>query len=180
MENTPWLGGLPSQIKAGLVGMFLLGPVNVDTALAGITLAERLVLAADVTEEAANKVDGEPSVNKSNRELSLALHGDQDQGQANYLNACASCHYGGKGKLQLGDRSALGEDDPEEFIEVTLFGIAPEFGESGLEMPGYARSFSDAEVAQLAAAMRATLTTKPPWPGLEAAITKQRAKGAED
>ncbi len=41
-------------------------------------------------------------------------------------------------------------------------------------MPAYASSLTDAEVARLAAYLRRTRTTRPPWTGLEQRVAAAR------
>ena len=83
-----------------------------------------------------------------------------------------SCHYN-SGKVPIPARpelalsSALTMPEPTNFIQAVLRGISDTDGAPGLTMPAYASSFSDADVARLAAYLRRTRTNRPPWGNLE-------------
>ena len=100
-----------------------------------------------------------------------------------YAAACMACHYNA-GTIPLSSRpelalnTALTLPEPTNFIQVVLRGIGNSEGAAGLAMPAYASSFTDGDVARLAAYLRRTRTKLPPWNGLEAkvsAIRKQLA-----
>ena len=46
-------------------------------------------------------------------------------------------------------------------------------------MPAYADSFSDRQLADITAYLRARYTDKPPWPDVAAAVTQVRKEGGE-
>ncbi len=99
-----------------------------------------------------------------------------------YAAACASCHYnGGSGiaplRPDLALNSAVNMDDPRNLIRVILYGIDAADGIAGVVMPGFAPGFSDADVAGIAAYLRATRTVKPPWPDLKQDVAAIRAEG---
>jgi mono/diheme cytochrome c family protein len=100
-----------------------------------------------------------------------------------YTAACASCHYNGAGAGQpnplrpdLALNSAVNLDDPTNLIRVVLYGVSARDGAPGVVMPSFNR-FSDADVAKLAAYLRATRTDKPAWPDLEKKVAAIRAQG---
>ena len=98
-----------------------------------------------------------------------------------YTAACASCHYNaGDGpnalRPDLALNTSLNLDDPANLIHVMLFGISAREGAPGIVMPGYA-NLSDADIARIAAYLRRTRTSLPPWPGLEDKVAKIRAAG---
>ncbi|MCU1338757.1 MAG: Gluconate 2-dehydrogenase (acceptor) [Bryobacterales bacterium] len=96
-----------------------------------------------------------------------------------YAAACLSCHYN-TGTVPLAARpelalsSALTLPEPTNFIQVVLQGVSNTDGALGLVMPAYASSFTDAEVARLAAYLRRTRTTRPPWTDLENKVSAVR------
>lgn len=97
-----------------------------------------------------------------------------------YTAACASCHYNGAGqpnplRPDLALNSAVNLDDPTNLIRVVLYGVSAKDGAPGVVMPGFNR-FSDADVASLAAYLRATRTDKPAWPSLEKKVAAIRAQ----
>lgn len=96
-----------------------------------------------------------------------------------YASACMSCHYNaGKAPLsarpELALNSALTLPEPTNFIQSVLRGIGNAEGAPGLVMPAYAGSLTDADVARLAAYLRRTRTTLPPWTSLEKKVASAR------
>lgn len=99
-----------------------------------------------------------------------------------YTAACASCHYNdarGPNPLRpdLALNSAVNLDDPTNLIRVILYGIDAKDGAPGVVMPAFGRGFTDADVARIAAYLRATRANKPAWPDLEAKVAAIRAQG---
>lgn len=99
-----------------------------------------------------------------------------------YTAACASCHYNGPGepnplRPDLALNSAVNLDDPTNLIQVILFGISAKDGAPGVVMPAFGRGFTDADVARIAAYLRATRTAKPAWPDLATKVAAIRAQG---
>jgi mono/diheme cytochrome c family protein len=94
-----------------------------------------------------------------------------------YTAACASCHYNA-GSAPLAARpdlalnSAVHLPDPSNLIQVILHGISAEEGMPGVVMPAFGGALSDADVARIAAYLRRTRTSLPPWPDL---VTKVAA-----
>jgi mono/diheme cytochrome c family protein len=96
-----------------------------------------------------------------------------------YNSACLSCHANAApgplpARPELALNSALTLAEPANFIEPVLRGIGNRDGAPGLVMPAYAASLSDAEVARLAAYLRRTRTTLPPWTNLEKKVSGAR------
>src|SRR5260370_18412856 len=89
-----------------------------------------------------------------------------------YLAACASCHYN-SGPAPLAVRpdlaltSALSLPDPTNLIQVVLRGVGAQEGIPGLVMPSFAQAFNDADFGRVAAYLRRTRPTLPPWPDLD-------------
>ena len=101
-----------------------------------------------------------------------------------YATACLSCHYNaGTGPLEkrpeLALNSALTLPEPTNFIQPVLRGVGSKDGAPSLVMPAYASSLSDAEVARIAAYLRRTRTTRPPWPDLEKNVSAARRQLAK-
>lgn len=97
-----------------------------------------------------------------------------------YGAACASCHYNGADRInplrpELALNSALNLDDPTNLIQVVLHGIDARDGAPGVVMPAFSR-FTDADIARVAAYLRATRTGKAPWPDLEKKVAAIRAE----
>ena len=99
-----------------------------------------------------------------------------------YTAACASCHYNGADKAnplrpELALTSAVNLDDPTNLIQVMLHGVSARDGAPGVVMPAFT-GFTDADVARIAAYLRATRTSKAPWPDLKGKVAAIRAQGA--
>lgn len=103
-----------------------------------------------------------------------------------YTAACASCHYNA-GNAPLAARpdlalnSAVHLSDPSNLIQVILRGISAEEGIPGVVMPAFGGALSDADITRIAAYLRRTRTSFPPWPDLSAKIAAiRRQNGATD
>ena len=81
---------------------------------------------------------------------------------------------------ELGLNSALTGTDPSTLIQVILHGINADEGLPGLMMPGFAHSFSDAQVAELANWLRQNRTDQAPWPDLEKKVAELRKPSPPD
>ncbi|MBV1833809.1 MULTISPECIES: cytochrome c [Novacetimonas] len=89
-----------------------------------------------------------------------------------YAGACAACHANAgpqpvEGRPDLALNNALWLDEPTNLFQVILRGIGTTEGISTVSMPSFYHSFSDADLARLAAYLRATRTTLKPWTDLE-------------
>jgi mono/diheme cytochrome c family protein len=103
----------------------------------------------------------------------------QTAGARLYAAACASCHYnpGPTPALirpELGLSSALAGSDPTNLIRVILQGVGADEGLHGVLMPGFSHTFSDDEVAELAAWMRHSQTDRPAWADLKTRVAQVR------
>jgi mono/diheme cytochrome c family protein len=101
-----------------------------------------------------------------------------------YTAACASCHYNAANaplaaRPDLALNSALHLSDPSNLIQVMLRGIGSEAGMPGAVMPAFGGALSDADIARIAAYLRRTRTSLPPWPDLAAKVAEiRRESGA--
>jgi nicotinate dehydrogenase subunit B len=101
-----------------------------------------------------------------------------------FAGACAICHAAGAPMMQEGRPSLawgtpLHEDTPTDTIQIILRGLAPPAGRSGPAMPAYGASFSDRQLAQITAYLRARYTDKPPWPDVLGAVAQARKGGGK-
>jgi mono/diheme cytochrome c family protein len=105
-----------------------------------------------------------------------------------YASACMSCHYNHgptplAARPELALNSSLRLSEPTNFIQVVLNGVSNTEtdnnteGASGLVMPEYASSLTDAEIARLAAYLRRTRTNLPSWNDLEKKVAAIRREG---
>jgi mono/diheme cytochrome c family protein len=103
-----------------------------------------------------------------------------------YTAACASCHYNAAGtplaaRPDLALNSAVHLADPNNLIQIILRGISAEEGLPGVVMPAFGGALSDADVARIAAYLRRTRTSLPPWPDLATKVaTIRRQTGGAD
>lgn len=96
--------------------------------------------------------------------------------------ACGACHHDGDGPQLLGLNQPLALNPnlhsarPDNLLRTILDGIQdPAFVEIG-HMPAFRHALSDAQVADLAAYLRARFAPdQPAWPELEAAVARARA-----
>jgi mono/diheme cytochrome c family protein len=97
-----------------------------------------------------------------------------------YAAACASCHYN-SGHAPLAVRpdlalnSALTLPEPTNLIQVVLHGISAAEGIPGVVMPSFAQALTDTDIGRIAAYLRRTRTTLPPWPDLVTKIGAMRS-----
>jgi mono/diheme cytochrome c family protein len=91
-------------------------------------------------------------------------------GEAIYATACASCHESRRplpfGGLHFALSTAVSAPNPQNIINVTLFGLPPADGEASAIMPGFASVLSDADIAALLDYLRDRFTDKPAWSGI--------------
>jgi nicotinate dehydrogenase subunit B len=78
----------------------------------------------------------------------------------------------GRPPLTLG--TPLHEADPRDTLAIVLKGLEPSTGPSGPFMPAFGSAFTDAQLAQLAAYLRARFTDQPAWANLPAAAGAAR------
>ncbi len=136
---------------------------------------------ADLDQAATRTTSLAPALRKAAAADRLNVGPQNDPSARLYTAACASCHYNGAGqpnplRPDLALNSAVSLDDPTNLIRVVLYGVSAKDGAPGVAMPSFNR-FSDADVARLAAYLRATRTDKPAWPDLDKKVAAIRAQG---
>ena len=101
-----------------------------------------------------------------------------DRGAQIYQSACAACHDSGRsppfGGLPLTLSSGISSDNPQNVINVTLFGLPAADGEASPIMPGFDGVFSDEELIELLRYLRKTFANKAEWPDLPARVASAR------
>lgn len=102
-----------------------------------------------------------------------------DAGARIYAAACASCHesraaqpYGG---LDFRLSSAVNAENPQNIINVTLFGLPPADGESSAIMPPFGAVLTDDEIADLLSFLRRHYSGRQTWPQLSSRIARTRS-----
>jgi nicotinate dehydrogenase subunit B len=101
-----------------------------------------------------------------------------------FAGACAVCHEAGapmmqEGRPPLAWGTPLHEEAPNDTIQIIVHGLAPPTGRSGPTMPAYGESFSDRQLADIAAYLRARYTDKLPWPNVPQAVAEARKERGE-
>ncbi|WP_111536363.1 cytochrome c [Palleronia aestuarii] len=102
-----------------------------------------------------------------------------DRGAALYAGACASCHSAGRpqpyGGLDFRLSTAVHSDNPQNIINVTLYGLPPADGAASPIMPAFHGVLSDDDMVALMSYMRETFTDEPAWEGLEERVADTRS-----
>ncbi|HYZ40866.1 MAG TPA: cytochrome c [Stellaceae bacterium] len=101
---------------------------------------------------------------------------DNGDGEQIFAGACAVCHReGGTASVALALSTTINAPEPRNLIHIVLEGIAPEEGERGPIMPGFADILTDQQVAALVAYIRARFTERPAWSDVAARVRHIRS-----
>ncbi|MDW6023446.1 cytochrome c [Mesorhizobium sp. BAC0120] len=118
------------------------------------------------------------SSTENGTQVSAAPHEDMP-GAAIYAAACATCHESGRpppyGGLDFRLSTAVNAPNPQNIINVTLFGLPPADGEASPVMPSFAGALSDHQIADLLAYMRARFSGREPWQGVAEMARRTRS-----
>ncbi|AFL53684.1 mono/diheme cytochrome c family protein [Sinorhizobium fredii] len=100
-------------------------------------------------------------------------------GEAIYLAACASCHEGRRrqpfGGLNFELSTAVNAPNPQNIVNVVLFGLPPADGEASAVMPAFRHLLNDQQVTDVLAYMRERFSEEPPWSGLGEQVANTRS-----
>ncbi|GEN62005.1 c-type cytochrome [Acetobacter oeni] len=137
---------------------------------------------ADV-DHAAQRVGGDKAalrtaMEQSKRDLAGSVLSTDPDARL-YQGACAACHYNAApmpvlGRPELALNNALWLDEPTNLYLVMLRGLTAEEGQSGVAMPSFYNALSDHDMARIAAYLRRTRTTLPPWTDLDKKAAEAR------
>ena len=109
----------------------------------------------------------------------VALDPNAMPGEAIYRSACASCHESGRpppfGGLDLRLSTAVYAPDPQNIVNVTLFGLPPADGEASAVMPGFAALLDDQQIADLLGYMRKRFAGGTEWTGVAEMARRTRS-----
>jgi mono/diheme cytochrome c family protein len=109
----------------------------------------------------------------------VALDANAAPGEAIYRSACASCHESGRpppfGGLDFRLSTAVHAPNPQNIINVTLFGLPPADGEASAVMPGFAATLNDQQVTDLLAYMRTRFAGGAEWTGVTELVRRTRS-----
>ena len=100
-------------------------------------------------------------------------------GAAIYVAACSTCHESGKaqpfGGLNFSLSTAVNAPNPQNIVNVALFGLPPADGQPSAIMPAFANALNDQQVADLLGYLRARFSDQPAWNGLTDIVAKTRS-----
>jgi mono/diheme cytochrome c family protein len=130
-------------------------------------------------EELRKKIpDGSIAVPASNDSQAVPDNA-QDRGAAIYRAACATCHESRRplpfGGLPFDLSTAVNAPDPQNIINVVMFGLPPADGELSAVMPAFGGSLNDADIVALLQHLRRTFTKQPDWTDLDAEVAETRS-----
>ncbi len=96
-----------------------------------------------------------------------------------FAGACGACHASDApmtrdGAPSLALSTAVNAKTPRNVIAIILHGLPWRDGHAGPYMPGFADALTNAQIAALAAYVRAQYTDRPPWPHLAQAVRAAR------
>jgi mono/diheme cytochrome c family protein len=134
---------------------------------------------SDIDHAGAQESSVEATVREALATSSLGSGQEYDPDADLYAAACLSCHYNTgtvplPARPELALNSALTLSESTNFIQAVLRGVSDTEGAPGLVMPAYASSFTDADLARLAAYLRRTRTKCPPWGDLGKKVSAVR------
>jgi mono/diheme cytochrome c family protein len=165
-EVTGNLAGLPDADVAAIA--------TYVASLIGPTSPERLLQAEELRKKSGDAL----AVSAASDSQAVPSNG-QDRGAAIYRAACASCHESRRplpfGGLPFDLSTAVNAPDPQNIINVVMFGLPPADGESSAVMPAFGGSLSDADVVALLQHLRRTFSKQPDWSGLAGQVADTRS-----
>ena len=110
---------------------------------------------------------------------SATTAGATSRGGAIYQAACASCHDGSRpspfGGIDFHLSSTIAAPDPQNSINVVLFGLPAASGRQSPIMPGFAATLKDDQVVDLLAYLREAYAAKPAWADAQAKLADTRS-----
>jgi mono/diheme cytochrome c family protein len=151
------------------------GPMApVVAALATVPEQDVRAIAAYVGATLAKPGESEKRVDEKQPQAAEA----HPQGAELYAGICATCHETG-GHVpftvtSLGQHTSIYAPDPRNVIHVVLEGVRPPEGTVGAVMPAFADTLSDAQIADIAAYLRARFSRGGEWQNIEAEIARLR------
>jgi mono/diheme cytochrome c family protein len=169
--------GPMAEVTGNLAGLADADVAAIATYVAskmGDTAPERLLQA----EELRKKTQAQPVIAASS-DSQAAPSNAPDRGAAIYRAACATCHESRRplpfGGLPFDLSTAVSAPDPQNIINVVMFGLPPADGELSAVMPAFGDSLSDADIVALLRHLRRSFTRQPDWNGLDGQVADTRS-----
>jgi mono/diheme cytochrome c family protein len=142
----------------------------------GSPSAERSAKAERLEQQLSASSASKQSANSDGGKTSADVAGQP--GAAIYGAACATCHESGRpppfGGLNFNLSTAVNAPNPQNIINVTLYGLPPADGEASAIMPAFGGSLDDRQVADLLAYLRSRFSDKSPWSELQDLVPRTR------
>ncbi|WP_296746514.1 cytochrome c [Mesorhizobium sp.] len=163
-EVTGNLGRLPDA-DIGAIATYLISQM-------GPPALERVARSAEIRKKLATDQGGTPIP------VSAATGSPTSRGAVIYQAACAICHDGGRqqpfGGIDFHLSSTIAVPDPQNAINVVLYGLPAASGRQSPIMPGFAATLTDDQVADLLAFLREAYAQKPAWADAKAKVADTR------
>ncbi|WP_085026647.1 c-type cytochrome [Ensifer aridi] len=148
---------------------------NYVVSVMGDPTPERAQRAAELREQ----FEADRLEQAADSQSSVALASGGQAGETLYLAACANCHQGARrqpfGGLNFELSTAVNAPNPQNIVNVVLFGLPPADGEASAVMPAFRHILSDQQVADLLAYMRESFSDEPAWSGLVEQVANTRS-----
>ena len=110
-----------------------------------------------------------------------SIVGTESSGENIFYAACASCHEGDRrlpfGGVNLALSTGPSGPNPDNVINVVLWGLPPADGARSPVMPGFAGSLSDQQLVALLSYVRSRFSDKPAWANLDREVRDAKSGG---
>lgn len=150
------LGGVPES-EVAAISEYIIDWMRPDG-------ADDEASATDTIARAEAEIVGLP---KQSGDSMIAPPAAQSEGEAIYNATCATCHDAGRplpqGGLNLHLSTAMYSDNPQNVINVTLFGLPAADGDASAVMPGYMDALDADQMVALLDYMRDHFGKSAPW-----------------
>jgi mono/diheme cytochrome c family protein len=102
-----------------------------------------------------------------------------DRGAALYSASCATCHESRRalpfGGLDFRLSTAVNAPNPQNIVNVMMYGLPPADGEASAVMPAFAGALSDDDMVAVLDYLRRTFGKQPAWPDLRKRVADTRS-----
>jgi mono/diheme cytochrome c family protein len=167
-EVTGNLAGLPDADIAGIARYVAdgMGRPSAQRQARGEEVKAAIVDAGDAGGPEADQRPPDPSA-------------ERGRGGALYEASCAGCHESRRpqpfGGLDFRLSTAVSADDPQNIVNVMMFGLPPADGEASAVMPAFGGAFEDDDMVEILGYLRRRFTRQPPWRDLKKLVADTRS-----